>query len=143
MNVSELKVSKFLRKEDCDPAILVTIEGVHQENVAKDGAPEEMKWVMRLKETEKPLVLNSTNGQIIAQITGSPESDAWTGTKIVLYHDPSISFGGKLVGGVRVRAPRKPPVPVVGKKPVLPPAPVEEPPTEAELAAPGEDGLPF
>ena len=144
MNIAELKESKFLRKEDAGAGILVTIREVHQANVAKEGAPEEMRWVMSFDETEKPLVLNSTNGQILAQITGSPESDDWTGTQVVLYHDPNVSFGGKLVGGIRIRAPRKPGVPVTGKKPVAMPKPKADGPHPA--AAEGDeapDGLPF
>lgn len=140
MHVSELKESKFLRKEDCGPGILVTVHSVSQQNVAKEGAPEEMKWVMHFNETDKPLVLNSTNGQIIAQITGSDDSDNWTGASLVLYHDPNVSFGGKLVGGVRVRAPRKKAVPVTGKKPVaMPVAKTAEPEAEPD----GDDDLPF
>jgi len=137
MHVAELKESKFLRKEDCGAGILVTIKTITQENVAKDGAPEELKWCLHFKEVEKPMVLNSTNGQIIAGITGSEDSDTgWAGTKIVLYHDPNVSFGGKLIGGIRVRAPRKTPVPVPGKKPVAMPAPK---PAAQPAPAPAED----
>ncbi len=67
---------------------------------------------MHFQEVDKPCVLNSTNGQIIASITKSEDTDNWAGHKIVLYDDPNVSFGGKLVGGIRVRAPRNvaPPV---------------------------------
>jgi hypothetical protein len=51
------------------------------------------------------MVLNSTNAQVIAIVCQSEETEAWVGKKIVLYSDPSISFGGKLVGGIRARAP--------------------------------------
>lgn len=142
MHVSELKESKFLRKEDCGAGILVTVHSVSQQNVAKEGAPEEMKWVLHLNEHEKPLVLNSTNGQIIAKITGSEDSDAWTGAELVLYNDPNVSFGGKLVGGVRARAPRKPAVPVTGKKPVAMPKAIKPEPSEVP-AEDGDDNLPF
>lgn len=103
MHISELKESKFLKKEECDPPILVTIREVTQENIAKEGAPQELKWCVHFEETEKPLVLNSTNGQLIAKALGSEESDDWAGQKVVLYHDPNVSFGGKIVGGIRVR----------------------------------------
>jgi len=146
MHVSELKESKFLRKEDCGAGILLTIAEVRQENVAKEGAPEEMRWVMCFKEHEKPMVLNSTNGQIIAQFTGSDVSDGWIGKQVVLYHDPNVSFGGKLVGGIRCRAPRRPGVPVTGKRPVAMPKPLEgnDPGDmpDRDSAVSGE-GLPF
>jgi hypothetical protein len=65
-----------------------------------------MKYALYFEELEKPMVLNSTNGQLIAKIVGSDETDEWAGKQIVLYHDPNISFQGRLVGGIRVRAPK-------------------------------------
>lgn len=88
---------------------LVTIKEIYQDNVAKEGAPEELRWCIAFDELEKPMVLNSTNGQIIAQITKNEDTDHWIGHKVVLYDDPSVSYGGKLVGGIRVRAPRNQP----------------------------------
>jgi len=120
MNINQLKNSNFLKKEDIEPPRLVTISDCTEVNVAKEGAPEELRWALHFKELEKPMILNSTNGQIIAKITGSEESDDWDGHKIVLYHDPNVSFGGKLVGGIRVRAPK------AGSKPSPATAPEEE-----------------
>jgi hypothetical protein len=105
-SISDLKSSKFLKKEDVGEGALVTIREVSQQNVAKDGAPEECKWCLHFDEFDKPLVLNSTNGQIIAKITGI-ENDievGWVGKKIVLYDDPNVSYAGKITGGIRVRA---------------------------------------
>lgn len=107
MNVNDLKKSKFLKKEDVTPPVLVTIAGCEEVNVAKEGVEPEMRWALHLKEMDKPLILNSTNGQIIAAISGSEESDDWIGKKIVLYNDPNIFFGGKMTGGIRVRAPKQ------------------------------------
>ncbi len=108
MNLSDLKSSKYLRKEDIGAGMLVTITGVGQENVAKEGAEPEMKAVLHFDELEKPMVLNSTNGQIIAKIAGTEENieTTWIGARIVIYNDPNVSFGGKLIGGIRVRAPK-------------------------------------
>jgi len=72
-----------------------------------EGAPPDEKYVLHFNEVEKPLVLNSTNGQLIAQITGNEDFDAWIGSKLVLYNDPSISFAGKITGGIRVRKPKQ------------------------------------
>ena len=133
MNVNQLKQSKFLTRGDVGKGILVTIRGdVYQENVAKEGAPEENRWCIAFDEVEKPMVLNSTNGQLIAKVCGSEESENWNGHKIVLYDDPNVSFAGKLVGGIRVRAPKQPaakPVPSAVSaiiKPVPKPAPLAE-----------------
>jgi len=107
MNISHIKQSNFLTKADVGKGILVTIKGdVFQENVAMEGAAPEMKYCIAFHEAEKPMVLNSINAQLIAQITGSEETERWNGCKVVLYEDPTVSFGRKLVGGIRVRAPK-------------------------------------
>lgn len=106
-NISEMRESKFLKKEDVGTGALATIAGCQQYNVAKEGAPPENKWCLTFHELDKPLVLNSTNTQVCAQVCGSEETDDWIGHRIVLYTDPNVSFQGKLVGGIRVRAPKK------------------------------------
>lgn len=107
-SINDLKTSKFLKRDDVGIGKLVTISAVTQDNVAKEGAPEELKFCLHFKELDKPMVLNSTNGQIIARITGVEDDIevGWIGKKIVIYDDPNVSFGGKLVGGIRVRAPK-------------------------------------
>jgi hypothetical protein len=37
---------------------------------------------------------------------GSDNTDDWIGKQIVLFVDPSVSFAGKIVGGIRLRAPK-------------------------------------
>jgi len=105
-NVEDLRNSNYLKQEDVEPPILATIDHWEEHNMAQDGKPAEMKYVLLFKENCKPMSLNYTNGSIIKQITGSGDLDDWAGTQIVLYKDPNISFGGKLVGGIRVRAPK-------------------------------------
>jgi len=104
--VSDLKQSKYLTKEDCTPAILVIIGGYEQVNVAMENQAPDMKWALTFHDGVKPLVLNQTNGQVISVITGSDDFDDWIGHKIVLYNDPTIMFGGKMTGGIRVRTPK-------------------------------------
>ena len=105
-NVGDLKQSSFLTQSDVDKPVLVTIDHFEKVNVAKEGAEAEYRWTVHFKELEKPLVLNTTNGNIIAAITGSENSDGWIGKRIVLFRDRNIMFGGKMVGGIRVRAPK-------------------------------------
>src|SRR5690242_5099601 len=97
MNINSLKERKFLTKEDCGKGILVTIDVVTQENVAREGAPEELKHCLNFKEELRPMVLNMTNARLIAGIIGSEETDKWAGCKIVLYCDPTVSYSGKIV----------------------------------------------
>lgn len=142
-NINEIKKSNFLKKEDCGQGILVTIKSVEEQNVAKEGVEPEMRWCVFFGECEKPLVLNSTNAQLIAGITGQQNTDGWTGHRVVLYNDPAISFQGKIVGGIRVRAPRGA---AAGKAPVTAGTPTPAPRPAAPLAAPAEpedDTIPF
>lgn len=103
---SEMRESKFMKKEDVGAGALMTIESVAPHNVAKEGAPPENKWCLVFAEADKPLVLNSTNIQLCERIFGSDDTDDWVGKKIVLYTDPNVSYQGKVIGGIRVRAPK-------------------------------------
>lgn len=129
--ISEMRESKFLRKEDVGRGALATIASCVQHNIAMEGASPEQRWCLTFHELDKPLVLNSTNIQLCAQICGSDDTDHWTGKKIVLYTDPNVTYAGKLVGGIRVRAPK----PSAVKAP--PPPPVSE---AAELT---DEDIPF
>ena len=72
---------------------------LEETNVAQLGEEAELKPVLHFAEDVKPLVLNWTNLEAIAEICGSYESDDWIGKKIVLYKDDTITFGGKQTGG--------------------------------------------
>lgn len=108
MNLNDLKTSRFLKKEDVEPPVPVTIHSITKQNVAMEGADPDLRAVIQFKELDKPMVLNSTNGQLIARIAGTTEDieNSWPGTVVVLYNDPNVSFAGKLVGGIRIRAPK-------------------------------------
>lgn len=107
MNINELGESNYLKKEDCGTkGLLVTIKGVQKKNLAQQGDEPDYKYVLYFDEHEKGMVLNKTNGQIIANITGSEDSQGWVGKRVVIYHNPNIQFAGKLVGGIRVREAR-------------------------------------
>jgi hypothetical protein len=107
MHINQLKESNYLKKEDCDPPILVTIDHLTQKNVALEGDPPDMKYCLHFAEDIKPMILNSTNAQLIARALNSEETDEWKGKQVVLYNDPNVSFQGKLVGGIRVRPAKK------------------------------------
>jgi len=114
---SEMRESKFLKQTDVGSGALLTVSGCTQHNVAQQGAEPEMKWCLSFAETDKSLVLNTTNIQLCEHVFGSDDTDDWTGKKIVLYTDPNVSYGGKLVGGIRVRAPKIPKTVTAAQKP--------------------------
>ncbi len=105
-DIGQMTESKFLKRSDVGAGKLLTIAQCVQMNVAKADEKAEMKWTLEFQETDKPMVLNKTNAELVAMISNERNSDNWGGVKVVLYDDPSISYGGKLVGGIRVRAPR-------------------------------------
>lgn len=105
--IDDLRKSNFITKADVGKGILVTIIGCKEYNVAKDGAEPDLRWALIFDEIDKPFICNVTNGEIIKLITRTGNIDDWKGTRIVLYHEPNIMYGGKMVGGIRVRAPRK------------------------------------
>ena len=123
MNISNLSESKYLKKEDVDPSIVVTITGLSKENLAQEGEHPEYKYILKFKEC-KPMVLNPTNGQLIAMALGSDETDNWMGKQITLWNDKSVSYAGKITGGIRVK-PDAPNAPVPAGEPA-PTQPIDE-----------------
>lgn len=101
--------SKYVKKEDVDNPVLWTIKGFDQQNVAPPGETPEHKWICYFEDFPKGLVLNVTNLQILKAVYGGP-NDA-IGRPIVVYNDPNVSYAGRLVGGVRLRAPKQKPAP--------------------------------
>ena len=131
-SIHELTESNYLKKEDCGSGIIVTIASVSRKNLAKEGEKAEFRFLLHFEEDLKPMVLNSTNGQTIAELVGDEEMDNWTGGQICLYNDPSISFGGKRMGGIRVRAAQEKPAPAPKR------APQRQAPSAAEPMVPAD-----
>jgi hypothetical protein len=127
-NINQMMPSKYLKKEDFPTPALVTIRSFTHDNVAQQGQPEEKKWVMHFNEFENGMVMNSTNLQLAAQALGSEETDEWVGKQIVVFSDPNVSFGGKLIGGIRIRAVKRRPAAPVQQRPVpaRPEPPIQE-----------------
>lgn len=103
MKTSKMKESKFLTKDDVTPPVLVTMGQVEKVNVALAGADPEYRWALYFDELDKPLILNQTNINLINAVTVTDDTDNWVGKKVVLYNDPTISYAGKVTGGIRVR----------------------------------------
>ena len=54
-------------------------------------------------EGEKELSLNATNRNILGAAFGK-QANAWVGKEIGIYFDPTVTFGGKATGGVKVKS---------------------------------------
>ena len=139
---SEMRESKFLKQSDVGAGALLTIASCEQHNVAMQGAEPELKWCLTFEETDKPLVLNSTNIQLCERALGSDDTDHWIGQQLVLYTDPNVSYGGRVVGGIRVRAPKRKPA-VVAPRPVGPAPKRPAGPAADDAEDLTADGIPF
>jgi len=105
-SINEMKKSRFLTQHDVgEEGKVLTIAHIVEVNVAPENKPKEMKWTMEFEEEGvNPLVLARKNQLLAAAILKSDDTDNWIGKQIVAYQDPTIDFGGKVVGGIRLRA---------------------------------------
>lgn len=104
--------SKYLTKEDVDGngnGTLVTITEVHPESMpARQGSPAETKNILFFAEFEKGMVLNKVNTKMLIANLNSAESSHWIGHKVVAWNNPDVTdLQGNIVGGIRLRMPRK------------------------------------
>lgn len=127
-NIQDAFPSNYLKASDIRGAEpVVTIDHVAFEPV---GRQREMKAVLYFKGKDKGLVLNKTNATKITSLTGSPETDDWTGMRIKLYATET-EFGGETVECVRIKAA---PASSTGRPEKPKPAPpVEDPLTEEDI----------
>lgn len=109
-NINTMVQSKYLKTADVPDPVIVTIRGIKQVNMAKEGDAPEMKFAIFFQEMDKPMILNSTNIHVCAKVCGSEETNDWKGKEIILFTDPSVSFGGQVVGGLRFRGQEKAPI---------------------------------
>ena len=95
--------SKYLTKDDVgEDGLILTVKGFRMETLESDEGDED-KMVLHFVEDIKPMVLNRTNAQLIAVATGAKVAGDAKGKKIVVFNDPTVSFGGKITGGLRIK----------------------------------------
>ena len=110
--------SKYLAKGDVgEDGVILTIKGFRQEVVKGDDGDED-KIVLHFVEDVKPMILNRTNAALLAGATGVAKAGEAKGKQIVVYNDTSITFGGRVTGGLRIKriagAPKPAPRAAVG-----------------------------
>lgn len=100
MNIDEQFPSKFLKAADLNGhEIVVTIKDCIVESLGEDRRP-----VLYFAGKDKGVVLNKTNATNIREAYG-PDTDEWTGKKVVLY-TAYVDFQGRSVESIRVRKPK-------------------------------------
>jgi hypothetical protein len=101
MKSNQVFPSRWFKAADLPPeGEQVTIRGVGMEQV---GEERERKPVMTFDETDKELVVNVTNWNSIAELTGKDDSDDWPGRVIKLVR-VKAQFGKKTVDAIRIEA---------------------------------------
>lgn len=110
MNVNEMTFdqlvpskSKYLTKDDVgEDGVILTIKGFRMETLESDDGNED-KMVLHFVEDVKPMVLNRTNAQLLSLATGARIAGDAKGKQVVVFNDPTITFGGKITGGLRIK----------------------------------------
>lgn len=102
--------SEYLGKGELPPnGLNLTIRGFKRELVKGDDV-EEVKTVIYWVEPDvKKFILNKVNAELLALYTGAQNAGQARGKQINVFFDPSIMFGNKRTGGIRLRAPQAAP----------------------------------
>lgn len=103
MKIGAAFPSKYLKASDLnDKAFVLTMDKVTIEEV---GQKKDQRPILYFLKTDKGLVLNKTNANVITKLYGE-DTDNWEGHQIELY-PTMVEFGGEQVEAIRVRAPKK------------------------------------
>lgn len=120
MKVTDIWPSKYVKAGDLNgKTVTLTIKKLVMEEMTNHGNEKETKPVLYFDKATKGLVLNRTNGMIIAALY-SMETDNWVGKRISIYPTKVKAFGS-MQDAIRVKEeiPAQP-------KPVAQAAQVEE-----------------
>lgn len=105
MKATEAFPSKYLSASDLQGQnVVVKITHITTEEIGG-----KQKFICYFAGKKKGLVLNKTNWNSIARITGLDDSDDWTGSEICLF-EAMVDFQGDSVPAVRIKpVPRRDP----------------------------------
>ena len=104
--------SQYLKKEDLSDPVDTELLWVKEEKVTAPGKGTKTRLVAHFDGLSKGLVLNSANCEILAEITAIDDPNEWKDVALQLYVDPDVTYGGKKIGGIRIRELVPVPVPV-------------------------------
>ncbi|MFH1921475.1 MAG: hypothetical protein ABIP48_16540 [Planctomycetota bacterium] len=132
MDVTEFLTGNYLTAAEIKTPTTVTIKGAERELVGV-GQNQQTKLVVYFDQLQKGLVANKTNLGVIANLYGT-NSEAWKGKPLELYSE-MVSFQGRQVPGLRVRAAPQPPAPPSAGQPQPAPQPAPVQPAQAQPGA--------
>ena len=125
-DIDEAYGSRFLGAVDVgDRKMRTKLLRVKKEEVRdRDTGKMKKRILVFFENINKPLVLNTTTKDTLVSAFGKNPA-GWVGATVGVYVDPDVMFGGKKVGGVRLR-------------PLHPPAPAAKPVPKPVLAQPAK-----
>ncbi len=102
-----LRTSPWLASEDLvglgDVECEIEDVLIYDEVAFDRGRSEKNVPTLKFKNKQKQMVLRtSANRKALVRLFGS-DTKNWRGKLIKVYHDPTVRFGGKVVGGLRIR----------------------------------------
>ena len=97
MNINSAFPGTYLKAADLQGK---RVSGVIRE-VLMEKVGEDQKPVVYFEGKERGLALNKTNSKMIEKIVGSPETEDWTGKRIVMY-PTEVDYQGKQVEAIRI-----------------------------------------
>jgi hypothetical protein len=108
MNANDLfPPSEYLKSEDVEASggeLTYTIKGIARKEYEEDDGTKSVKGVLTFNEVDKKLTLNVTNTNALIAMYGKENIDtAWIGKTVILFVDPNVKYGGKMVKGLRIR----------------------------------------
>lgn len=95
--------AQYLRKEDLPDPVDTELLYVKEEKVTPPGKGTKPRLVAYFDGLSKGLVLNTKNCEILEEITGIDDPNEWKDVAVQLYVDPDVTYGGKKIGGIRIR----------------------------------------
>ncbi len=110
MKRSEAFPSNYLGKDDVQKPFIAVIASVAMAELKGDNGIEHKPTMHFADGSTKPMIVNNVNWLTCEESYG-PDSDFWNGKPVEIYVDPTIMFGNKRVGGVRLRIPVNVPPP--------------------------------
>jgi hypothetical protein len=103
MKKSERHPGTYVSQDDVATPKAFTINRVVLETIdGTDGEKKEKSVLYFSEKGSKPLILNRANDDILCEKFGEEDED-WHGKRVQLYVDKNVMFGGRRVGGVRIR----------------------------------------
>lgn len=106
MKLSQMFPSKYLSAEDLGSAgfVLVTIRAVDWIDVSmhKDKPDDpDAAYIVQFEEFKKPMKLNRTNANMVAEVLKTDETDEWIGRRVRIF-PTRVTFGGQTFPVIRV-----------------------------------------